>query len=344
MHATRGKMDTNIQKYQAFLETVKLGSFTRAAQALSYSQSGVSRMVADLERDWGLRLLIRNRGGVTLTPDGRRMLSRVQALCADYQRMENEVSDIRGVGSGVIRIGTFSSVATHWLPRIISRFQHDYPAVDYELLMGDYVEIERWVAMGNVDCGFIGRMPRDSSLSYEELAKDELLAIVPEGHELASHDEVTLHDLCSEPFLLLRKGTDDAVSSVFDGAPVKPDVHFVTWDDYAIMSMVESGLGLAVLPSLILRRNPYHILPKHLAEPRYRSICCVHRDPQLLSRVAERFLSYVPLWESGVELPEQLSETASEPVVQATGEQSSAHLAAPALHRRGTKCEAITLG
>lgn len=297
-------MDTNIQKYQAFLETVRLGSFTRAAQSLSYSQSGVSRMVADLEHDWGIRLLVRGRKGVTLTPDGRRMMARVEALCADYRRMENEVSDIKGIGSGVIRIGTFSSVATHWIPRIISRFQADYPAVDYELLMGDYAEIERWVALGNVDCGFIGRLPRDTSLVCEELAQDELLAVVPEGHRLATHDVVTVDDLCSEPFLLLRKGTDDAVYSLFDGVQKKPDVRFVTWDDYAIMSMVESGLGLGVLPSLILRRNPYRILPKHLAQPRYRSICCVHRDPQLLSRVAQRFLAYVPLWEDGAPDPQ----------------------------------------
>ena len=67
-------MDANIQKYQAFVETMQTGSFTRAARSLSYTQSGVSRMIADLERDWGMTLLERSRAGVTITSEGRAVL------------------------------------------------------------------------------------------------------------------------------------------------------------------------------------------------------------------------------------------------------------------------------
>lgn len=121
-------MEQNITKYQAFIETARQGSFTRAARRLAYSQSGVSRMVNDLEQEWGIRLLERGKHGARLTPDGQRILPRIEQICSDQRLLQAEVDNITGMLTGSIRIGTFSSVATHWLPRAIKRFRDDYPA------------------------------------------------------------------------------------------------------------------------------------------------------------------------------------------------------------------------
>ena len=153
-------METNIQKMQVLLETVRAGSFTRAAERLSYSQSGVSRMVGDLETDWGFKVLDRSREGVVLSADGRQIMPAVEALCEEFGRLQRHVDEMRGLMRGKICIGTFSSVATHVLPPVIARFRADHPDVDYELLMGDYSEIEQWVAEGRCDLGFIPREPR----------------------------------------------------------------------------------------------------------------------------------------------------------------------------------------
>jgi len=146
-------MEMNILKYMAFLKTVETGSFTKAAELLNYSQSGVSRMISDLEREWRIPLLERDRNGIRLTSDGSRLLPYAQSVCAEYRKLRMEVDDLHGVQSGMIRIGTFSSGAIHWVPNIIKAFQKDYPGVDYELLLGDYSEIEEWIAQGRVDCG-----------------------------------------------------------------------------------------------------------------------------------------------------------------------------------------------
>ena len=151
-------MEMNILKYMAFLKTVETGSFTKAAELLNYSQSGVSRMISDLEREWRIPLLERDRNGIRLTSDGSRLLPYAQSVCAEYRKLRMEVDDLHGVQSGMIRIGTFSSGAIHWVPNIIKAFQKDYPGVDYELLLGDYSEIEEWIAQGRVDCGFL-RLP-----------------------------------------------------------------------------------------------------------------------------------------------------------------------------------------
>lgn len=285
-------MDMNILKYMAFIKTVEYGSFTKAGELLNYSQSGISRMINDLEKEWNITLLERNRSGVKLTSDGSRLLPYAQSLCDEYQKLQMQVDDLHGVQSGIIRIGTFSSVATHWLPNIIKAFQKDYPGIDYELLLGDYTEIEEWIAEGRVDCGFL-RLPTNPDFEIIYLEQDKLLAILPENHPLTKYDKVPIADLCNEPFMLLEKGAKAEVSEVFERNGLTPRVHFTTWDDYAVMSMVESGLGISILPQLILKRIPYKIVAKELDVPAYRDIALALRSKKTASLAVRRFLEYL---------------------------------------------------
>ena len=243
-------MDMNISKYMAFVTTVEYGSFTKAAQILNYSQSAVSRMINDLENEWQISVLERGKTGVKLTSDGLKLLPYAKGLCDEYRKLQMQVDELNGLQSGIIRIGTFSSVATHWLPNIIKEFQKDYPNIDYELLLGDYTEIENWILEGRVDCGFL-RTPTNAELDTIFLEQDRLLAILPQNHYLADKDKVSAADLCCEPFMMLKKGSNSDVLEIFEKVGLSPQVHFTTWDDYAIMSMVESGLGISILPELI---------------------------------------------------------------------------------------------
>lgn len=286
-------MEMNILKYMAFIKTAEYGSFTKAAEVLHYSQSGISRMIGDLEKEWRVTLLERSRWGVSLTSDGSRLLARAQKLCEEYRKLQMEVDDLHGVQSGLIRIGTFSSVATHWLPNIIKAFQKDHPNIDYELLLGDYAEIEEWIAEGRVDCGFV-RLPARPAFETIPLARDDLLAVLPEGHPLAESERVPVSALCSEPFILLERGARTDVTEIFERGGLSPRVRFTTWDDYAIMSMVESGLGISILPELILRRIPYRIVAKKLAVPAYREIGLALRERESASLAVKKFIEYLP--------------------------------------------------
>lgn len=286
-------MEMNILKYMAFIKTAEYGSFTKAAEVLHYSQSGISRMIGDLEKEWRVTLLERSRWGVSLTSDGSRLLARAQKLCEEYRKLQMEVDDLHGVQSGLIRIGTFSGVATHWLPNIIKAFQKDHPNIDYELLLGDYAEIEEWIAEGRVDCGFV-RLPARPAFETIPLARDDLLAVLPEGHPLAESERVPASALCSEPFILLERGARTDVTEIFERGGLSPRVRFTTWDDYAIMSMVESGLGISILPELILRRIPYRIVAKKLAVPAYREIGLALRERESASLAVKKFIEYLP--------------------------------------------------
>lgn len=285
-------MDTNIQKYQAFVYAVQYKSFTKAASVLNYSQSGISRMIADLERECGVTLLERGRSGIRLTSDGTKLLPHAVSLCREYEKFQVKVDELNGLQSGIIRIGTFSSVATHWLPNITKAFQKDYPRIEYELLLGDYTEIEGWIAEGRVDCGFL-RLPTLPQFETIFLAQDKLKVLLPEGHPLADCEVFPLEALQREPFLLLEKDQNTVVSDIFRKHRLKPNIQFTTWDDYAIMSMVEAGLGISILPDLILQRIPYRVIIKELEVPAYRRIGLAMKNKKDSSAAMKTFLKYL---------------------------------------------------
>ena len=285
-------MEMNLQKYLSFVKTAECGSFTKAAKLLNYSQSSISRMIGDLERGWKVSLLDRDVGGVRLTSDGMKLLPYAKSVVAEFEKLQMEIDELNGLQSGLIRIGTFSSVATHWLPNIIREFQKDYPNIDYELLLGDYTEIEEWILEGRVDCGFL-RLPTHPELETIFLEQDKLLAIIPKNHRLADCEKFPVAALCDDPFMLLEKGAKAEVSEIFKRCGLTPKVHFTTWDDYAIMSMVESELGISILPQLILKRIPYKIIAKELDVPAYRNIGLALKSKKTASLAVKRFIEYL---------------------------------------------------
>ena len=134
------------------------------------------------------------------------------------------MDEVRGLETGLIRIGVFPSVAAHWIPRIIKRFSADYPGIDYKLRVGDYTEIEEWIADGTVDCGFVLLPLRtDARLIARALEEDEFLAVLPRDHELAGAGVFPVERLAEFP--LLSPASESATSfwsSSSDGACALP--------------------------------------------------------------------------------------------------------------------------
>ena len=128
-----------------------------------------------------------------------------------------------------------------------------------------------------------------------ELARDELMAVLPEEHPLARQESVPVAALAEQPFILLDKAgnRDREVMQVFEQAGAAPRVRFTTLDDYAVMSMVEHGLGVSILPQLVLRRIPYRIALRPLAQPAFRRIGLAMRRGEELSPAAKKFLEYL---------------------------------------------------
>lgn len=279
-------MDT--QKYRAFLEVMDCDSITQAAARMGYTQSAVSRMVADLETRWGVTLLHRARTGTSPTADARSLVAGMRAVCAAEDELESQVNAVKGMETGALCIATFSSVATHWLPGVVKHLQKNHPGITCDLLIGDYAQIQAWVAEGRADCGFAcGTI--QAGLELQTMGRDEFMAVLPHDHPRAHAKAFPVAAFAEEPFLQIRTGVEDLVARINaqTGARIVPALS--TFDDYAIMAMVESGMGLAILPSLILRRIDYHIATLPLDPPAYRDILLVtRRNPESASMAAFR--------------------------------------------------------
>ena len=283
----------DIQKYRAFLEAVDSGSITEAAIRMGYTQSALSRMVADLERQWGVTLLHRSKSGVQPTADARSLLSHMRAIVAAEDNLNAQISAVKGLETGLLRVATFSSVATHWLPGIVNQLQRDHPGIVCELLLGNYDEIESWVEEGRADCGFLGRHPR-GNLDEWFAGHDEFMAVLPESHPLGHLGAFPVEAFADEPFLLLTTGVEEVVARINAqiARPITPALS--TFDDYAIMAMVESGMGLAILPSLILNRIDYKLRIMPLSMPAFREIIlATQKGPQ--SAAMREFRTYLEM-------------------------------------------------
>lgn len=293
-------MENPLLKYLAFVRTVERGSFTKAAEDLHYAQSSVSKMIADLESEWGMTLLERSKSGVCLTSAGEQLLPYLRKALCGYDELEGQILRMQWLETGTVRIGTFSSVAINWLPNIFSKLRRDYPGIGYEMLLGDYDEVERWIADGRVDCGFL-RLPPEGKFDTIPLTQDEYKVILPVGHPLAEKETIGINDLNNQPFLLLEHGGKTEVTELLNACHVTPDIRFTTWEDFAIMAMAEKGLGIGILPDLILRRVPYRIEIRSLAEPYYRSVGLAMKDSDHLTPAVRKFIEYLPFREAKAE-------------------------------------------
>ena len=133
-------MDT--KKYEAFEKTVELQSLTKAAQELGLTQSGVSHMLSAIEAELQLPLLKRTRTGARLTPEGEQMMPYIHEIVRQERLLRQAAERLHTLVTGKIRIGTFTSVATHWLPAMMMQFQKEHPQVDFQLFNGDYHDID----------------------------------------------------------------------------------------------------------------------------------------------------------------------------------------------------------
>ena len=282
----------SLSKYYCLNLVVELGSLTKAAEILHCTQSAVSHSIDSLENELGFALLKRSRAGIKLTAEGERLLPAVRGLLSAAESLNQQAASIRGLDTGVVRIGAFTSVAVHWLPTVLKEFQTDYPKVEFKLLNGDYHDVEQWLSDGSVDIGFVN-MPCALRCKCTALMEDRLLAILPENSRFKNYPRFPLVECETEPFISLLQSSDHDARKALDAAGVKPNVRFYTKDDYAIIAMVEQGLGMSIMPELLLkgRQDKIQILP--LIPEAKRTIGMAIAAGEKAGPATRRFADYV---------------------------------------------------
>jgi len=261
------------KKLSAFLTVQRVGSLTKAAEVLNYTQSGMTHMMNALEKELGVALLRRGRNGVALTAAGSRLLPKIENFVAAAAALDTELAELKGRDAERIRVGAYSSMAQHWLPEIVRRFMQEMPGVGVDIRMVTMEENYAMVKSGELDCAFVSYQPGEfnGELDWIPLHNDELVAILPEEHPVRGA-LFSVRDFDNQEFLMPSDGFDRDISPVFTGTGVQPRFRVTNLNDPAIISMVEHGLGLSILSELVMRGRRDKVLALPLTPPAYREL------------------------------------------------------------------------
>ena len=241
------------KKLEALLMAVDLGSFTKAAEVLGYTQSGLTHMMNSLEKEVGFTLLERGRSGVRLTEEGERIAPAVREFLQANARLDIVIEQVASSRTEIIRVSAYASIAMHWLPGIIQRFREECPDVDVDIRMADHVDVPyELLAQGKMDAILVS--PQDEG-QYEwvHLADDPMFAVLPKDFDTQGMTAFPLAAFEARDFIMPSQGFDKDIMRIFNRIGVKPHI-LPTWvDDPTVISMVSHGLGVSMMTELTVR-------------------------------------------------------------------------------------------
>lgn len=282
-------------QYEALIKAVERGTMTQAAEELGYTQSGLTRALNSLEKQWGVRLLNRGRTGVQLTSEGQLLLPYIRVVLNDQQRLSERVDEINGIREGLIRVGTFNSVSAQWLPKIIKKFHNNYPGIQFELLHGTDAEIVKWIEEGRVDLGFVS-YPTSSELEAEFLYRDPIISIFASDDPHASMKTFPISMLADMPYIALNEGEEDEITAILKQNHIRPDTRFMESDDHAVIAMVEQGLGTSLMSRMMIQGFDRCITAIPLDPPMHRDLGIAVRNRGFLSSAGTAFYNCTCDW------------------------------------------------
>jgi DNA-binding transcriptional LysR family regulator len=249
----------DVRRLRVLREVASHGSFSAAAEALSYTQSAVSQQIAALEREAGTRLVERSARGVKLTDAGRALVGHTDAILARLADAEDELQAINGLRGGRLRLAAFPSACATLIPLAVARFRERHPGVDLSLCPAEPDEGLRLLRAGEMDVAlsieatFSTRT--DGDLDTLALLDDPMYIMLPRDHPMAGRLRLKLTDLANDPWMIGTAGTCPDTSIFLRACQVagfEPDIAF-NLDDYnAIQGFVAAGMGISFIPDLAL--------------------------------------------------------------------------------------------
>lgn len=285
----------NTSKYKVFLKVAELGNITRAAQELNYTQSGVSQIISSLERELGFPLLVRTKAGTVLTSSGERVLESIRQIVKWEGSLQQIATSILGLETGMIRVGTFVSVSTQWLPPIMREFSALHPNIQFELVSGDYDDISQMLLENRLDCGFLSRLSSEG-LEFTHLLHDDYVVILPKDHPYAHVEYFTYDMLNGQPFIVPTDELDFDLAPLLKNRNLDLNITYRIKEDYTVISMVEHGLGISVLPKLLLEDIRNEVVVKPFSDSYSRDLGIAVRSSDYITPPTRAFMDFVTEW------------------------------------------------
>lgn len=282
----------DINKYEALLRSIDLGSFSSAAVELGYTAAGISRMVTSIEDELGFPLLKRTHSGVTLTKEGQNIIENIRSIVKQELLLRQKSTNLTGLETGTVTVGSYFSIATHWLPKIFHDFLKDYPGITIQLREGGHQLLNQWMEESTVDFCLTSY---DSSFNYNwfPLRDDRMVVAVPHDHPFALKNAVTIEECLSQPLIMPALGQDYDVMRILKSDASQLNIKFSTVENYAALSMVENGLGISIMNELITKGMPCNVVLLDFAPPQFISLGIAIPSIQAASPAEKKLISYI---------------------------------------------------
>lgn len=246
-----------LRSLRAFVEVVRQGGFSRAAQTLHATQSTVSKAVKQLEDEIGLKLLDRLGQKTKLTSAGEIVHRRAVSLLAEATDMVAELDDLRGLKRGVLRLGLPTIGSETLFAQRLAEYRSRYPGVDVRLVEHGSKRLEELVMAGELDLGG-SLLPVPPAFEWQEVRREPIDLLVPADHPLASAETVAFKDLVDEPFILFAAGyaLNPIILDACKANGFAPRVATQTSQADLVIALVAAKLGMGFLPRMIAEQRP----------------------------------------------------------------------------------------
>jgi DNA-binding transcriptional LysR family regulator len=247
----------SVGRLRVLREVALRGSFSAAAEALSYTQSAVSQQIAALEAQTGVTLLERRSRGVRLTGAGQTLVEHAEGILARLDAAEEELAAIAGLRGGELRMASFPTAGATLMPLAIARFRASYPEVELTLAEGEPEQIAPRLQAGEFDLALLFEFDSTegpASIKRVELMEDPMYLALPRGHALAHRRTLRLEDLRGEAWVQTSSASTCArhVVRCCHAAGFEPNVSFESDDYQTVQGLVAAGVGVALIPELAL--------------------------------------------------------------------------------------------
>lgn len=283
----------NTFKYvRVFLTSIDSGSFTRAAEILGYTQSNLTQMMKAFEDELGIPLLIKTKKGVEPTNEAVQLIPAMRAMISQEDRFIQEAEAIRGIRRGSIRIGSYVSTSAAWLPKVISHYKTVYPEVEFKIIESGQEDMLSGLLSGNLDIALMSR-PEHNEVDFIPIVDDPMVVVFPTAHVLESYDYVPLAELRNYPLIMTAPDYDTDANRVLLQANLESNDRYSFKDDFAVLSMVQSGLGISILPELSIERFSGDYDYRMLDPEFYRSLGIGVRSIKEAGPLARSVITYI---------------------------------------------------
>ncbi len=282
-----------LRQLEYFQMASRLKNITRAAERLNVSQPNITVAIKKLEAELGIQLFDRSQKQLSLTPEGTIFLNRIELALRNIQDAVLEVNDYKQLQKGTIKIGIPSMIGAYLFPRIFSSFQHLYPHLDIYLYEEGSMTIREQLERDELDFGIVILSDASSSLQLLPMARNQIVACVPEEHPLAQKKSININDISEADLIMLKEGSflRYMVLNKLKMANISPNIVLESNQIETIKGLVSTNVGISFLLDFIVKGTPgIKILP--FEDPIYVDLGLAWKKERYISKAAQSFIDF----------------------------------------------------